>query len=535
MSHLSKIFTQTPVQIPNRSGFDLSFENLLTMQCGTLVPVLCEECMPNETFSLGHMTQIQFPAFATDFYGRIDFRLEAFFVPMRILWGGWQNFFTMPENNPFSETVVRPESVPSLLMNSADVGRGSLADYLGLKVSTSSTDDSYGLYVSNILPFIAYAKIYDDWYRNPNIQVPLFSRKTGGLTADTTNPLPMLPWLTSTFSLAEAQCSFNDGSSLLDLRQRNWAKDYYTTAALYPQASGDVAGSVAEVEDDTISINALRSANVLQRWLDRNNIAGERYSDQIKAHFGVMPSDAILDRPIFLGSDKFGVYTKSVYQTGSSSSDSSNPFSSVGTKYGSGSGFGKNSLIDKFTTTEHGYLVVLASIVPHAYYSTGVRRTFMRSAIGDFANPTLQGLGEQAIYGIELGGNLDDYPVESSRDVYTVDFEGDIFGYTPQYSDYKYHDDEVHGLLVDGENLEAFALQRSFDSNPILGSDFLQIPTSYLDQVLAASDEVSGFSGWADIFFDFKRVSPLSEYVIPTLGDLKNTHTEKIPFRGRQL
>ena len=90
MAHLSKVFTERKVDIPNRSGFDLSFENLLTLKCGTLVPVLCEEVIPNETFSLGHMTQVQLPPMATDFYGRVDFRLEAFFVPNRILWGGWQ-------------------------------------------------------------------------------------------------------------------------------------------------------------------------------------------------------------------------------------------------------------------------------------------------------------------------------------------------------------------------------------------------------------------------------------------------------------
>lgn len=71
------------------------------------------------------------------------------------------------------------------------------------------------------------------------------------------------------------------------MRQRNYAKDYFTTASLYPQASGDISGSTvaAPVESDqaTFTISQLRQANVLQRWLERNNIAGERYADQIKA------------------------------------------------------------------------------------------------------------------------------------------------------------------------------------------------------------------------------------------------------------
>ena len=116
MAHLSKIFTKVPVDIPNRSGFDLSFENLLTMKVGTLTPVLCEEVIPNETFSLGYLSQVQLPPMATNFFGRVDLRLEAFFVPMRILWGGWQNFFTMPTNNPYGEPTIRPTQVPTLTL-----------------------------------------------------------------------------------------------------------------------------------------------------------------------------------------------------------------------------------------------------------------------------------------------------------------------------------------------------------------------------------------------------------------------------------
>ena len=119
MSHTSKIFTTQKVDVPNRSGFDLSHENLLTMKVGTLTPILCEEVLPNETYSLGHMTQVQLPPMATDFYGRVDFRMEAFFVPNRVVWGGWQNFYTMPQNNPYGTPVVRPTQVPSLLLSSA--------------------------------------------------------------------------------------------------------------------------------------------------------------------------------------------------------------------------------------------------------------------------------------------------------------------------------------------------------------------------------------------------------------------------------
>lgn len=534
MSHQSKLFTSTPIDIPNRSGFNMSHENMLTMKCGTLIPILTEEIMPNETVSLGHLSQVTLPPMATNFYGRIDLRIEAFFVPMRILWGGWQNFFTMPFNNPYSNSVVRPTSTPSFTISAnADntiLGPGTLADYLGFKITSelaSSISSTNSITIPNVLPFIAYHRIWDAWYRNKNIQNPAFVNVVSG-TSSPTNSMGMLPWSsTSSPSLS----TLSDGKTVWSLRQRNFAKDYFTTAALYPQASGDVVGSSVDftVADSSgsISIPALRSANVLQRWMDRNNVAGPEYADQIKAHYGVMPSDAITQRPIFLGSDIVGVYNRSVYsQSQNSVSDSRNPYiGNVGSFGASSQGFKDGSLIGEFKATEHGYIMVLASIVPHAQYSTGIRRQLLHSVRGDFPIPLLQGLGEQPIYNCEINGAFS-----------SGSFDKTVFGYQQQYSENKYHDDEVHGLLSDGENLSAFALQRSFpSSSPVLSSSFLEIPTDFLDQVQAVDTSTSGYSAWLDVYLSLNKVSPLSEYVIPTLGDLKNTHKESVPYRGRQL
>lgn len=539
MSHTSKIFTSQKVDIPNRSGFDLSFENFLTMKVGTLTPVLCEEVLPNETYDLGFLGQVQLPPMATDFYGRVDLRLEAFFVPNRIVWGGWQDFMTMPVNNPYGNSPVRPTTVPYLkFTGNADnqseerFGKGTLADYLGYKITVPESGAEFNMSIPNLLPFLAYHKIYDDWYRNSKIQKPVFVKASSSPSNTDQLKLKAIPYQSNANNSFNNPNSMllNDTVSLFSLRQRNWAKDYYTTAALYPQASGDTTGSTVELntENNTFSIGALRAANTLQRWMDRNNVAGERYADQIKATFGVYPSDSTTDRAIFLGSESIGIYNKSVFTTAESDGTSNNPFSgSVGSKSANSQAVGDGKLIDSFKTTEHGYIMVIASIVPHATYGTGTRRQLLHHTISDFANPLLQGLGEQAIYTTELGDTL---PVDPA-------VKGNIFGYQQQYSEYKYHDDEVHGLLRDGGNLETFALQRSFGPaiNISLNTSFIQIPTDYMDQVTAVSSTLSEYGAWANFFFSFKKVSPLSEYVIPTLGDLKDTHTEEIPYRGTML
>lgn len=533
------LFQKTPVKIPNKSGFDLSHENMLTMKCGTLVPVMTDLLIPGDKVSLGSAFELQLPPMATDFYGRVRFKMEAFFVPCRLLYGGWQKFMTAPTNSSLPGQSVSSQLpyvvVPSA--NSSVLGRGTLADYLGFKYSPTSKNVT----INNIMRFIAYHKIYDDWYRDSRIQTPAFSEDVA-----TSNAIANLPFTSMSgdpLITYGPNTNFLDGVSLFSLRQRNWARDYFTNATPLPQA-GTAASLSFETSDDgsgsgistgEFTIASLRAANALQQWLERNNIAGNRYADQIRAHFGVMPSDAVNQRPVYLGSSSAVIYNHSVYQQNaaisepesSSSVDTHNPFKTVGSKYSSPIASDKNSLIGSFEATEFGYLMVIGSVVPDAVYGTGVNRDFLRSKIGDFAFPLLQGVGDQPIYSAEL---LSTGPDAGSMDAMAT------FGYSQRFSEYKFMEDEVHGGLCDGQPLSAFALKRSFLNQVSLGSDFLTIPITYLDDVAASSDALpSSYGSWADIFFQYRKISVLSAYTIPTLGDPQNTHTEVIPNGGRRL
>lgn len=531
MSHASKIFQRVPVEMPNRSGFDMSHENLGTLTTGTLVPVLVDEILPNDTISLGSSFQVQLPPMVADFYGRVDFVLEAFFVPMRLLWGGFQDFMTHPTAYPQypAGTAVqgKPKYLPRLVASNSDLVSGTLADYLGFKAAPGNDNNIY----LNALPFVAYHRIFDDWYRESRIQAPAFYRPSN--TGAGANSPSALPYVSLSGTSVDTPITFNpssalgDGVRLLALRQRNFAKDYFTTATPLPQA-----GNASQLEFDTdnttgkgaFSIAALRAANSLQKWMERNNIAGYRYSDQIYAQFGRYPSDAIMDRVIYLGRQTSNVYTRSVFNTNGAVESSGNESPQLGYKAGSSQSVGEGSLVDNFTASEHGYLFVLASLVPHAYYSTGIRRYLKRSVVGDFAFPLLSGMGDQAIMVSELDSSV-------------FGTEDDVeFGYNDLYSEYKYHDDEVHGLLRDGDNLSQFALQRSFaGTGPELSSAFLQIPKDFLDQVTSVETATAGYTAWYDIFFPYKKVSTLPEYSLPTLADLKHVHTEYLSRGGKRL
>lgn len=594
-----------PIKVPNKSGFDLSHEHVMTGVCGKLAPALVYELLPNETISLGASFQIQLPPAVTDFYGRVDYHLEAFFVPNRLCWAGWKDFITHPTFAPQypegTKLPAKPKNLPSFRIGlrasqdyEVDVrssavswfdtvfGPGTLCDYLGYKLKFSSgvfddapllsgsiistiSESESAFVFNNLLPFIAYGRIFDDWYRDSRIQAPLFapaaSYVAGPPVSNSDEVLfdyspATMPFMsgvqrgsntayqpafldsslfayfqrlsTLNESTLENRSSFNyaDGFPFYELRSRNWKKDMFTSANTYPQAS--IVGGRVElpVQDGqtSLSIAALRSANSLQQWSERNGLAGFRYSDQIYAQFGRYPADAIMDRPIYLGRIKQSIYNRSVFQTAPSDIQSTNnPFNSVGSRYASPNAVGDGSLISSFTASEHGFLFVIASLVPHAYYGSGVSRMLKRSVVGDFAFPLLANMGDQAIRVSELSND----PRYLSNDI--------DFGYTDLYAEYKVINDHVSGHMRDGYNLSNFALQRSFSDAPELGSDFLTIPPEYLDQVLTVSVDQSKTSYWADIYFTFKKSSPLPVYSQPTLMDLQNGHIETISRGGTRL
>ena len=514
---------RVPVEMPNRSGHNLSHSNTFTGTTGTLIPVLCEELLPNDTVSLGAKLQVQFPPMVTDFYGKVDYVLEAFFVPNRLCWRGWQDFITHPTANPQypsnAPVEVKPGRVPTIdyPAPSYDIPVDSLLHYLDYGKAL------YGSFNGKVsaLPAIAYHRIWDDWYRDSRVQSPIFYPVSSlGSPESQLRSMPYLSTHSSGSPLAVHPTStFIDGVTLYSLRQRNWVKDYFTAASPLPQAGGasEVQFDVSSAsETGAFSISTLRAANSLQKWMERNNLAGYRYSDQIFAQFGIYPSDAIMDRSLYLGRTVSTVYNKSVYVTGQTELNQV-----VGTKAANSQVLSEGSLVDKFTASEHGFLMVLASLVPRPVYGSGCERRNFRSNVSDFAFPLLAGMGDQAILGRELNGDP------------TSD---DVFGYTDLYAEYKFRNDKVHGKLVEGEDLSAYVLQRYFDqSDPRISSSFLQIPVDYLDQVQAQASSILGYTYWAEIYFPFKKISTIPAYSQPTLADLKHAHTEYISRGGKRL
>ena len=293
MSSKPSSLLRVPVEMPNRSGHNLSHSNAFTGKTGTLYPVLCEELLPNDTVSLGANLQVQFPPMVTDFYGRVDYVLEAFFVPNRLCWGGWEDFITHPTANPQypvgTPVEAKPDMVPFLLPEGeslfSPITTTSLLHYLDYGNAVWGIDEDTGLppAPASVLKAVAYHRIWDDWYRDSRVQSPLFYKSSylaPGLNPQNgmyDNILSTLPYR-SISTTVESQpipfylpisASFTDGVRVDSLRQRNWVKDYFTTCSPLPQAGGgsEVKFDVSTAtESGAFSIATLRAANSLNLW-----------------------------------------------------------------------------------------------------------------------------------------------------------------------------------------------------------------------------------------------------------------------------
>lgn len=563
---MDKSFLYAPVEVPRLSGFDKSFQNLLTSKCGTITPILFDEVMPGSIIDLDLALSASLPPLASETFMRCSVKVEAFLVPMRLLYGGFEHFFTGDEFDIVSGDNIVKKSVTRLphfvfgdtiyssenaeengnVISSLDLkkwfGVGSLADYLGMRIKVEDEDITFtaGGIEYNLLPWICYHLVWDSWYRSTLIQkscfAPLDHNKTFSGSSHQGSLLPnvTLYGAHDRFYI-EADTSPNyfaelvDGVNIFDLRQRNFGFDYFTTATPSPQ-NGDPAkvtldGTSLATLAGGFTISQLRTMNALQQFRERNNLAGDRYVDRLYSQYGVRPSDGIAQRPLCIGTDEFEVYSKGIYQNDNGDTFNNNPFAGqVGARYGTAYASGSSRLCKGLKVSEPCYLLVNATLVPRVTYSFGINRLFTRyvqdNSIGEMANPILQSIGPEPIYQYEVGS---DWTGANTA----------VFGYTDRYGSFKNRFDELHGLVRDGESLESFALQKSIleGEGASINTDFLEIPTSYMDNVTAVKETISDYGVWMDCYFKYRVSMPLSKYSLPTLQDPAYEHGKTLVVR----
>ena len=492
-----KQFVEVPHADIQRSTFDRSHGVKTTFDAGELIPVYADEMLPGDTFSC-QLTA--FARLATPIHPTMDnaFMDTHFFsVPLRLIWDDFEEFmgetktYTASGSARLDETpdfTVAAPVAPTITAGASGEAEGSLADYLGVPTKIAGLEFS-------ALFSRAYTLIWNDWFRDENLQKPATLLTTSGADATSYEILnrgkrhdyftSALPWPQKgadvTIPLGTSAPVFADATS--GDTPTVYKTDLTTKLTFQADAGGDISYDtnihsndkpmLADLSTATAAtINQLRLAFATQKFLERQARSGSRYIEVIKGHFNVTSPDARLQRPEYLGGGTSPVNISPVAQT--SSTDATTPqgnLSAIGTSVISGHSFTKSA-------TEHCILIGLVSVRTALTYQQGLNRMFSRATIYDYYWPTLSTIGEQAVLNKEI------YADGSAAD-------DTVFGYQERYGEYRYKPSLVTGRFRSNAttSLETWHYAQDYSALPVLGQSWIQQGKANVQRTLAVATE----------------------------------------------
>ena len=527
-------FTMIPNADIPRSRFRIEKTHKTTLDSGYLVPIYVDEVLPGDTFNL-RMTA--FGRLATPIVPVMDnLYLDSFFffVPNRLVWDNWQRFMGEQDNPDDSISYV----IPTLESRIGGYPTNSLFDYLGLPtVGQTATGTVDGI---NALFLRAYNLIYNEWFRDENLQDSVTVPKNDGPDLEATYTLlkrgkrkdyftGALPWpvkggvsvplplgekapviglgsRTQTFQAGGTPRYESTGTS----RAYTWEKDISPTVgdqSVYIEGTAEngYPSVFADLTEATAAtINQIRQAFQIQKLLERDARGGTRYTELIRAHFGVVSPDARLQRPEYLGGGSQRITINPIAQTSATDSGGSETpqgnLAAMGTVLAHQHGFTQSF-------TEHGMIIGLVNVRADLTYQQGLPRMWTRQTRYDFYFPAFAMLGEQAVLNKEIyfqGTATDD----------------EVFGYQERWAEYRYNPSQITGLFrsTASGTIDIWHLAQKFTALPTLNDTFIK-ENPPLARILAVGPEANGQQIILDCFFTNIAARPLPMFSVPGLID----------------
>nr|QJB20127.1 MAG: major capsid protein [Microvirus sp.] len=470
-----------------RSKFSLSYYKLLSMRMGELVPMGLTEVLPGDTVQQATSMLVRASPLLAPVMHPVHMRIHHWFVPHRLVWEDWEDFITGGPDGMDASVF------PTITFGGGTgAAVGSLADYLGVTPLVNNLEVS-------ALPFRGYALIFNEWYRDQDLQSELTVDLGSGPDTTTSTALQNVNWEKDYFTTSRPweqkgpQVSIpltgnapvtgigvygtNTSTNNQAVRETDGSNPTYSgmlptnssnqiAVELAAQVAGG-AGRPAVYADlsavSGVTINALREALALQRFEEARARYGSRYVEYLR-YLGVKSSDARLQIPEYLGGGKQTLQFSEVLQTAPVAANGV-----VGDLKGHGIGAMRSNRFRRFFE-EHGYVFSFVSVKPKTMYVQGVHRTWNRRIKEDFFQKELQHIGQQEVLNKEL------YAAHTTPD--------GTFGYQDRYDEYRRSESGVAGEFRTS-TLNYWHLARTFSSDPALNSTFVSsVPT---ERVFAAS------------------------------------------------
>lgn len=546
--NMQHLFSMLPKTYVPRSAFDRSHGYKSTFDVGYLVPFFLDEVLPGDTFNLSANLFARLATPIVPIMDNLYLDTQFFFVPCRLLWEHWENLNGQRDTPDDDTEYLIPQCYGTNVQN------GELWDYFGLPTNVNST-----LRVS-VLPFRAYNLIWNEWYRDENLQEPaVFNRDdkdeprsnfplrkrakrhdyftsalpwpqkgpAEGVTINlgekipvefAQNPIPVHAFIkdagfyrqdSNQYSylpagsefILKADMKYPNGITSGFIQSVDSSQNVSQPGLPNPQIhleTGTVSATANLSAATAITINDLRTAFQVQKLFERDARGGTRYTEILRSHFGVISPDARLQRPEYLGGSSTRINIRPVEQT--SSSNEITPqgnLAAYGVAGDSFHGFTKSFV-------EHGFVIGLVSVRADLTYQQGINRLWSRRDRLDHYWPALAHLGEQTVL---------------NKEIYAQGTEDDdkVFGYQERFAEYRYKPALITGKFrsTDPQSLDIWHLAQEFGSLPALNDAFIQ-ENPPLDRVVAVPSE-------PDILFDsyirLKCVRPMPVYSVPGFVD----------------
>ena len=534
-------YSQVPHANVPRARFKRDYSLLTTMNEGDLVPIYCDEVLPADTakINLNALMRMSTPLYPVMDNCYCDFYF--FFIPSRLLWEHFENLMGQNDSTFWAEPTEY--TTPKTTAPSGGWNVGTLADYFGIPTGVANLQ-------VNSLPFRAYAKVWNEWFRDENLQQPVTMSKTDATTAGS-----------------------NTGTNLTDAEAGGLPlkvckyKDYFTSCLPSPQKGSAVTlplGGVAPVKNyateelktvrnldeiwsygtitDTnpepepgykigwqkkgkpvmfgfntehngflgtdltnvaaTTINELRQAIAVQHIMERDARTGTRYKEYLQGAWGVTSPDARLDRSEYIGGYRLPININQVIQT--SATDTTSP-------QGNTAAFSMTTMsrnMATYSATEHGFILGLAAVRVDHSYQQGLSRMWTRSTRFSYYDPMLANLGEQAVLNQEI------YAQGKAVDE-------EVFGYQEAWADYRYRTNMITGEMRStyAQTLDAWHYADKYTALPTLSSDWIKEGTENIDRTIAVqSDNSRQFI--CNFYFDQTWTRAMPIYSLPGLDTI---------------